>query len=393
MKRVQTGIETFLAAPPSWIKGQRIGLLCNPASVDADFHHSRLLIQDRFPGQITALFSPQHGLFSEKQDNMIESEDVVDPVLNVPAFSLYGKTRCPDQAMFNLIDTLIVDLQDVGTRVYTFTSTLSYCMEAARQYHKKILVLDRPNPLGGAKVEGNCLSDPCRSFVGRYPIPMRHGMTLAEYAGMINDYFRIGCDLHVCRMKGWKRPMFFSDTGLPWIAPSPNLPTPASAMVYPGQVIWEGTNVSEGRGTTLPFECFGAPYINPHKLLSHIGMRGLPGVILREIAFEPTSNKWQGIFCRGFHIHIRDAKAYKPYETTLLLLHAVIANHRESFQWKDPPYEYEFEKLPVDLIIGDSGIRKQLEDLNDPWGIFEAWNPALQAFQSFSKRYYLYGYE
>ncbi len=393
MKRVQTGIETFLASPPKWIKGQRIGLLCNPASVNTDFQHTRLLIDRIFPGQITALFSPQHGLFSEKQDNMIESDDRVDPVLKVPAFSLYGKTRCPDQDMYDLIDTLIIDLQDVGTRVYTFTSTLSYCMEAARQYGKRILVLDRPNPLGGSKVEGNCLTDNCRSFVGRYPIPMRHGMTMAEFAGMINDHFNINCDLHISPMKGWKRHMLFPDTGLPWVAPSPNLPTPASAMVYPGQVIWEGTNISEGRGTTQPFECFGAPYIKPEKLLSHMGIRDLPGMILRETAFEPTSNKWQGSLCRGFHIHVLDFGVYKPYETTLCLLHAVITNHNKSFQWKTPPYEYEFEKLPIDLIVGDSDLRKQLESLNDPLELVDSWKPALEKFNSLSKRYHLYEYE
>lgn len=393
MKNVQTGIETLSSAPPAWIKGQRIGLLCNSASVDANFRHSRLLIDGIFPGQITALFSPQHGLFSEKQDNMIESEDIVDPILKVPVFSLYGKTRCPDQDMYDLIDTLIIDLQDVGTRVYTFLSTLSYCMESARRCGKKILVLDRPNPLGGAKIEGNCLIEACRSFVGRYPIPMRHGMTIAEYAEMINDYFGIGCDLHISPMKGWKRPMFFVDTGLPWVAPSPNLPTPASAMVYPGQVIWEGTNVSEGRGTTQPFECFGAPYIEPRKLLSHIGIQDLPGVVLRETAFEPTSNKWKGFLCRGLHIHVLDAEAYKPYETSLLLLQAVITNHRESFQWKDPPYEYEFEKLPIDLIVGDSSLRRQLEALEDPLEIFDSWKPDLEQFTSLSKQYHLYEYE
>jgi uncharacterized protein YbbC (DUF1343 family) len=222
---------------------------------------------------------------------------------------------------------------------------------------------------------------------------MRHGMTIAEYAAMINDYFSIDCDLHISPMKGWKRHMLFVDTGLPWIAPSPNLPTPASAMVYPGQVIWEGTNVSEGRGTTQPFECFGAPYIKPEKLLSRIDIRNLPGVIFRETAFEPTSNKWKGFLCRGVHIHVLDAEAYKPYETTLLLLQAVIANHRESFQWKDPPYEYEFEKLPIDLIVGDPGLRRQLEGLKDPMEIFKTWKPALEQFNTLSKRYHLYEYE
>jgi len=393
MKHVQTGLETFLSSPPRWIKGQRIGLLCNPASVDGDYHHSRLLIDRLLPGQITALFSPQHGLYSEKQDNMIESDDFVDPVLKVPVFSLYGKTRCPDQAMYHGIDTLIIDLQDVGTRVYTFCSTLSYCMEAARRFGKRILVLDRPNPLGGSKIEGNCLRTSCRSFVGLYPIPMRHGMTIAEYATMINDHFSIRCDLHISPMQGWKRHMHFRDTGLPWVAPSPNLPTPTSATVYPGQVIWEGTNVSEGRGTTQPFECFGAPYIEPQKLLSHKGVKGLPGIVLRETAFEPTSNKWKGVLCKGLHIHVLDTEVYKPYETTLLLLQSVIANHGQAFQWKAPPYEYEFDKLPMDLILGDSELRSRIEDLQDPLEFIETWKPALKQFESLSKCYYLYDYE
>ena len=219
---------------------------------------------------------------------------------------------------------------------------------------------------------------------------MRHGLTIAEYAAMINDHFGIGCDLHIAPMKGWKRPMLFLDTGLPWIAPSPNLPTPVSAMVYPGQVVWEGTNVSEGRGTTQPFECFGAPFIRPDKLLSHVGISDLPGVMLRETAFEPIANKWQGFLCKGLHIHILDAEVYKPYETTLSLLQAVITYHRESFHWKAPPYEYEFEKLPIDMIVGDSGLRRQLEGLDDPIELFEAWNPALEQFRILSKRYYLY---
>jgi len=393
MNRVQTGIEAFLCDPPSWLKGQRLGLLCNPASVDARFRHSRRLINEKLPGQLTALFFPQHGFFSEKQDNMIESEDTLDPDLGVPAFSLYGKTRRPSRQMYDIIDTLIVDLQDVGTRVYTFTSTVSYCMEAARLYGKRILILDRPNPLGGSRVEGNCLASACRSFVGRYPIPMRHGLTMAEYALMINDYFSIGCDLHIVSMKGWHRSMRFSDTGLPWVSPSPNLPTPFAATVYPGQVIWEGTNVSEGRGTALPFELFGAPYIEPGKVLAHMDGCELPGIILRETAFEPTSNKWQGSLCRGFQIHVMDAEAYQPYETSLMLLQAVMARHPKSFQWKSPPYEYEFEKMPIDLIIGDTNLRKRLEDMENPSTLFSAWERDLKQFKAMSKPYHLYANE
>jgi len=393
MNRVLSGLEVFLENPPAWISGQRIGLLCNPASIDINFQHARYRLHDRFPNQLKALFFPQHGLFSEKQDNMIESEDCLDPLLGIPAFSLYGKTRKPSKRMFDRIDVLVVDLQDVGTRVYTFTSTLSYCMQAAKRFNKKVLVLDRPNPIGGLKIEGNCLAPDCRSFVGRYPIPMRHGLTMAEYAGMINTQFEIACELTCVPMANWKRQMIFEDTGLPWVAPSPNLPTPSSAAVYPGQVVWEGTQVSEGRGTSLPFEIVGAPYVLPHKILAYLDGQALPGVTLREVAFEPTANKWQGDLCRGFQLHITDSSAYQPYETSLRLLQAVMAVHAESFAWKQPPYEYEFERRPIDLIIGDTDIVRRLENLDDPASIFRSWQPLLDQYRSMCQHYYLYANE
>jgi len=393
MKRVKSGLQLFIEQRPAWIADQRIGLLCNPASIDASFRHARHLIHARFPDQLKALFFPQHGLFSEKQDNMIESEDCLDPLLGIPAFSLYGQTRKPDKRMFDSIDVLVVDLQDVGTRVYTFTSTLSYCIQAAKRFNKKVHVLDRPNPIGGVKIEGNCLALDCRSFVGRYPIPMRHGLTLAEFAMMINDQFGIGCDLTCIPMYGWKRRMNFVDTGLPWVAPSPNLPTPSSAAVYPGQVVWEGTQVSEGRGTTSPFEYFGAPYMLPEKILAYLNRQTLPGVTLREVAFEPTANKWKGSLCRGFHLHILDPLAYQPYEISLRLLQAIIAVHADSFAWKQPPYEYEFERRPIDLIIGDTDICRRLENLEDPATIFKSWQPYLNQYRAMCKQYYLYGDE
>ena len=230
---------------------------------------------------------------------MIESEDRVDPTLGIPIFSLYGHTRIPERCMFDPIDILLIDLQDVGTRVYTFVYTLSYCMEAARKYNRKVVVLDRPNPIGGTAVEGNCLDLEWASFVGRFPIPMRHGLTIGELARLFNDAFGIGCNLEIVPLRHWQRDMQFEKTRLPWIAPSPNMPTPASARVYPGQVIWEGTNVSEGRGTTQPFELFGAPYINSVELQAEILKQPLPGAVLRPVCFEPIANKWQGQCCNG----------------------------------------------------------------------------------------------
>jgi len=387
---VQTGLERFIESPPKWISGKRIGLLCNPASVDRNFCHTRELINRKFQGQLQALFSPQHGFFAEKQDNMIESEDMSDPMLNIPVFSLYGKTRIPDKKMFDLIDILIVDLQDVGTRVYTFIYTMSYCLEATKKFGKKALVLDRPNPVSGSITEGNCLTSECTSFVGRYPIPMRHGLTIGEIALLFNNEYGIDCDLEVIPMKGWNKEMFFRDTGLPWIPPSPNIPSPGSAMVYTGQVLWEGTNVSEGRGTTSPFEIFGAPFINTKLLLSTLGGNRLPGAILRPVVFEPTSNKFKGTLCKGFQIHVTDPYEFKPYITTLRLLQAVIFNHKDQFRWKLPPYEYEFKKYPIDLIIGNKKIRRSIENLDKIDNIEKSWLDDLNRFLELSRQFHLY---
>lgn len=387
---VQTGLEIFLAHPPAWAFEKRLGLLCNPASVDSRLTHARELINNRLPGRLKALYSPQHGFFAEKQDNMIESDDLIDPVLKIPVFSLYGKTRIPTPKMLDSIDVLIVDLQDAGTRVYTFIYTLSYCMEAARSLGKKIVVLDRPNPVGGNRVEGNCLKQECASFVGRFPIPMRHGLTIAELARLFSDHFKIQCDLETIPMAGWRREMYYPDTGLPWVAPSPNLPTPYSAMVYPGQVIWEGTNVSEGRGTTQPFEIFGAPFLDTEKILSAMGGRNLPGAVLRPTAFEPTANKWAGRPCRGFQIHLTDPALFEPYITSLSLLAAVWHGHRDQFEWKNPPYEYEYERLPIDLILGDVAVRKGIEQMKDIQTMKKSWKKDIDHFKHMAQQFLLY---
>ncbi len=387
---IQTGLENFIKSPPEWITKKLLGLLSNSASVDKNLSSSRALIEKHFPGKLTALFSPQHGFFAEKQDNMIESQNVVDSLLKIPVFSLYGKTRIPAKEMFDLIDVIIIDLQDAGTRVYTFIYTMSFCLEAAKKFGKKVLILDRPNPINGLMVEGNCLSPEYSSFVGRYPIPMRHGLTIGELALMFNNHFKISCDLTVIPMKGWRRSMYFQDTGLPWIPPSPNLPTPVSAMVYPGQVLWEGTNISEGRGTTQPFELFGAPFINTEKILSESDLNRLPGMVLRQTVFEPTSNKWQGKQCKGFQIHITEPDKYRPYITTLKLLRAVIFYNKNQFDWKPPPYEYEFEKFPIDLIIGDKKIRKQIENFDNIDEMAASWEDDINKFIKVSRQFYLY---
>jgi len=387
---VQTGLERFIHSPPDWVSKCRMGLLCNPASINRDFTHAGRLISRKFPGQLTALYSPQHGFFAEKQDNMIESQDTVDPELRIPVFSLYGNDRIPTRAMFDDIDLLIVDLQDVGTRVYTFIYTLSYCLESAKKYNKRLIILDRPNPINGLTLEGNILKADCTSFVGRYPIPMRHGLTIGEVGRFFNEYFNIGCQLDVIPMKHWHRAMFFEETGLPWVPPSPNLPTPTSALVYPGQVLWEGTNISEGRGTAKPFELFGAPFLDLEKIKRSLNDNCLSGAFLRPAAFEPTSNKWRGQFCRGFQIHVTDPRLFFPFKLSFHLLQAIVSLHKKHFDWKSPPYEYEFNRLPMDLILGDKDIRRQIENTENPEVIEESWNRDLSEFKSISSRFHLY---
>ena len=387
---VRLGLDQFLAAPPAGLHDRRLGLLCNTASVGRDLIHSRQHIANRCEGRLEVLFSPQHGLFAEKQDNMIESAHRRDDLLDLPVYSLYGKTRYPTREMFDAIDVLIVDLQDVGTRVYTFVYTISHCMEAARKYGKKVIVLDRPNPIGGVRVEGNCLDGNCTSFVGRFPIPMRHGMTVGELALLFNSAYGIDCDLEVVPMRGWRRDMLFDDTGLVWVAPSPNLPTAASAMVYPGQVILEGTNLSEGRGTTQPFEFVGAPFIDTPRILEFLDRSAIKGVIFRPIEFEPTANKWQGELCHGFQLHVTDPEMYRPYRSSLALLQAVIHNHGDRFKWKAPPYEYEYERMPIDLILGNSKMRRQLENLVPVAEMEASWQDALDAFEKLRSAFFLY---
>lgn len=388
--RIKTGLDTLCDNLPDCLKGRRLGLLANPASITSRFEHAKDVLSRFFPGQICALFSPQHGFFAEKQDNMIESGHFRDPDLNIPVFSLYSETRIPTADMFAPIDTLVIDIQDVGTRVYTFIYTISYCLEMAAKLDRSVVILDRPNPVGGLQVEGNILEAESASFVGRYPIPMRHGMTIGEITTYINTTQKIGCDLTVIPMQGWTRDMYWQDTGLVWIPPSPNLPTPLSAMVYPGQVIFEGTNLSEGRGTTLPFEQFGAPYVDIHTLKQRVQDR-LEGIVLRPVCFQPTSGKWQNHTCQGVHIHVTDRKKYKPYLYSLILLQEIMKAHPNEFQFKAPPYEYEFERLPMDLILGSRKLRENLEAMNAPLELEKAWQTPLQEFNEESQAFYLYG--
>lgn len=390
MGKVQLGIEKLLTSPPCWLGEKRIGLLTNQASVDSTLHNTVDLLVQSYPKTVKALFGPQHGFRGEKQDNMVESQDFIHPRFNLPVFSLYGTSRVPTKEMLELIDILVIDLQDIGTRVYTFITTLAYCLRAAQEHGKKVVVLDRPNPIGGTAVEGNLLKEQLRSFVGVYPLPMRHGLTIGEAAGIFNTQHRIGCDLEVIPMEGWKRTMYFQETGLHWIPPSPNMPSFTTALVYPGQVILEGTNLSEGRGTTTPFEILGAPFIDPFRLHYNLAGKDLPGIHLREVFFQPTFHKWQGEVCGGLQIHITDPDSYKPYVTSLTIIQEIHSLYPRDFSWRNPPYEYEEEKMPIDLISGDDSIREAIEQGRDVNQLEASWKEELDQFREMAKHHFLY---
>jgi uncharacterized protein YbbC (DUF1343 family) len=392
MHRVVSGLEIFLREPPAWAADARLGLLSHAPSVGPDLAGARELVARRFPGRLTTLFSPQHGLLGEKQDNMIASADFADPVLGLPVVSLYGPRLTPPPEALAAVDVILVDLVDVGTRVYTFAATLAKVMAAAAPLGKKVVVLDRPNPISGTAVEGNLLRPEWASIVGPYPLPMRHGFSLGELARYYNVTQDIGCDLTVIPAAGWRRGDYHDATGLPWVLPSPNLPTLDSAIVYPGQVLLEGTNLSEGRGTTRPFELFGAPWLEPGRILDRLKEKAieLPGVILRTACFEPTFHKFAGELCRGFQLHVTDRRTFKPYYTTLALLRVIRELYPEKFAWRQPPYEYETVRLPIDLLTGDDLIRRGLENGLTVPELENAWQEDLNRFMEVRQEFLLY---
>jgi uncharacterized protein YbbC (DUF1343 family) len=386
---VRLGCEVLVDDPPAWLRSGRLGLLVNQASVSHNLEDTTALVR-KAGGHVCCLFTPQHGFYAEKQANMIESADDWDASLDIPIFSLYGEVRQPTIEMLKRIDVLLIDLQDVGTRVYTYCATMGLCLEAAVHAGVKVVILDRPNPIDGLTVEGNIVGEEYRSFVGRYPIPMRHGLTMGELAEYIRRVCSLDCDLEVVAMKGWKRSDLFPDTGIPWIFPSPNMPSWETALLYPGMVLFEGVNISEGRGTTLPFHLFGAPFINPQKLMRRLERYSLEGVAFRPICFEPVFDKWKGEACYGFQVHIVDRTKIRPYRLGLILLQAIQQTHPNHFQWTPPPYEYEWEKLPIDILIGNGQVRKGLEEGRDIVELEAAWHPELAEYREFSESCFLY---
>jgi uncharacterized protein YbbC (DUF1343 family) len=387
---VSTGVDLLKSGRWRALKGMRLGLLANQASVDRGLKPTKQILHELLPDQLTALFGPQHGHGGEDQDNMVETDHDQDPVLRIPIFSLYSNEREPAKAMFDAIDVLLIDLQDVGTRVYTFATTMLNCIKGAATFRKKVVILDRPNPLGGSHIEGNLLKKDMISFVGAYPMPMRHGLTMGEMALMFNETLGLEADLEILPMDGWHRDMLWGNTGLTWVMPSPNMPLPETAMVYPGQVLWEGTNLSEGRGTCRPFEMFGAPYLDPSALRRQLDPKVTEGCYLREVSFRPTFHKWENQLCRGFMIHIVDPNRFCPYLTSLALLSAILKVYGASFEWKSPPYEYEYHRMPFDLITGDGAVRNRMEKGEEALSIAQGWRSDREDFKRHRKPFLLY---
>jgi len=392
---VLPGLERLASARLKELRGRRVGLLMHAASVTRDLRTARDVLRDLCGARVKALFGPQHGIAGEKQDNMIESPHMVERETGIPIYSLYSETRAPTPLMLAHIDTLVVDLQDVGTRVYTFEWTTALAMEACAEVGVSVVILDRPNPIGGVMLEGNLIRSGFESFVGLHPVPMRHGLTLGEMAGLVNE--RLGkrpgglaCNLKVVPMSGWRRSMLFEETGLPWVLPSPNMPFTSTARVYPGQVLLEGTNLSEGRGTTRPFEIWGAPWLDARAFSERFAKRRLRGCVLREHAFEPTFHKHERKLCRGFQLHVTDPAAFKPYLTTLAILQDVIALHPDRFEWKRPPYEYVADKLPIDVLTGDPVVREAVEGGADLRDLEGSWRKEIREFAREARPHMLY---
>jgi uncharacterized protein YbbC (DUF1343 family) len=371
------------------LRGRTIGVLANPASVDARWRH----VTERAEASgvlVGAIFGPQHGFRSDVQDNMIETPHAKDLRRRVPVYSLYSDTREPTAAMLRGLDALVIDLQDVGTRIYTYAYTMANCLRAARAHGLPVIVCDRPNPIGGVAVEGPLLDEPFTSFVGQFPIPMRHGMTVGELAGLFNEHFGIGASLEVVKMSGWRRGAYFDETGLPWVLPSPNLPTLDSTMVYPGTVLFEGTNVSEGRGTTRPFELIGAPWVEPEGFAARMNARGLPGVHFRPVVFEPTFQKHAKRACGGCQVHVTDRATFQPVATGILLIEAFRDWAPDRFGWRPPPYEYEQTKMPIDILYGSSGLREGLDRGVRADDLIREWDAQASGFLKTRGKFLMY---
>ena len=382
------GSERLLASPR--LNGLRVGVLANPASIDHSYVHIVDQLSRSTKCTLAAIFGPQHGYQSNLQDNMIETQHEKDERRDVPIFSLYSETREPTPEMLSLIDVLVIDLQDVGARIYTFIYTMANCLRAAARAGIPVIVCDRPNPIGGIEVEGMTLEPGYESFVGQFRMPMRHGMTVAELAGLFNEHHGIGAELELVPMQGWSREMYFDATDVPWIMPSPNMPTLETAVVYPGTVLLEGTMLSEGRGTTRPFELIGAPWLDGEALADALNGAGVQGAHFRAVNFEPTFQKHARLACGGCQIHVTDRAAFAPVKAGVAIIRECYGEAPEAFAWRDPPYEYEHDKMPIDILAGSPALRQQIEKQVPLDDIVASWRAGVAEFAEIRESYLLY---
>lgn len=389
-REIRLGIENLLTDKVNLLKGARVGLICNQASVDHGFQHAADLLHNHPGVNLVALFGPQHGIRGDVQDNMIETAHGIDRKTGLPVHSLYSETREPTDEMLRDVDVLVFDLQDVGCRIYTFIYTLANCMRAARRLGKKVIACDRPNPIGGKVVEGNVLDPEFASFVGQFPIPTRHGMTAAELGSMFNGEFGIGCDFETVQMTGWSRELWYDETDGPWVLPSPNMPTIDTTSVFPATVHLEGTQMSEGRGTTRPFEIIGAPYIDPERFAEALNGLALAGAYFRACMFMPTFQKHMGKACGGVQIHVTDRAKFKPVVTGAAIVKTAFDMYPDQFRWKEPPYEYVHDRNPFDVIAGTSKLRESIEQRIVLKEIEASWQPDLDNFRLIRERFLLY---
>jgi uncharacterized protein YbbC (DUF1343 family) len=391
MPEIRAGLDS-LVADPSPIVGKRIGLLTNHAAVARDLSHAVSLLRNDPRWQLVALFGPEHGIWGEAQD-MAGVEDMVDPATGLRVRSLYGAREedlAPRRSDLEGLDALVVDLQDVGSRYYTFVYTMAHCMRAAARAGVEVVVLDRPNPVSGAIVEGNVLDMRFSSFVGMYPLPVRHGMTAGELARWFERQDGSGCRLTVVPVSGLTRRMWWSDTGLPWVLPSPNMPTPDTATVYPGMCLVEGTNLSEGRGTTRPFEIWGAPWLDSFRLAAALNSLGLPGVRFRPHWFKPTFQKHAGRVCGGVQIHVTDRGAFRPYETGLWCIKVAHDQAPAAFDWRREVYEFVGDRLAIDLLAGTDHFRRVVENGENLRDWIASWEHEAPAFRDSARELLLY---
>ena len=386
---IQVGLDMFEKNLPKKLKGLRVGLLIHPASINRKFEYAVNIFLRYRKLELKVVFGAQHGIRGETQDNMVEWEGFFDKKIGLPVYSLYGHTRKPDPSMLNDIDVLVIDLQDVGSRYYTFIWTMELCMQACQEMNKSIVILDRPNPITGQIIEGTVLDIEYTSFVGQRPLPIRHGMTIGEIGNYLYNEFYPSLDFYVITMKGWKRNMWFNETKMPWVMPSPNMPTLDTATVYPGTCLLEGTNLSEGRGTTRPFEIFGAPFIEPDALVKQLKALKLPGVLFRPVYFKPTFQKYVGEVCGGAQIHIINRSLFKPFRTGVAIIKTIHNLYPEQFEWRQPPYEYEREKMPIDILSGTNRLRKDIEAGTNLNKMEEWWEEQLLQFQKRIRKHYL----